>query len=65
MKNTGLQLDADIMKALADIRPKRCSASELFRKMAVVYLMNKDFRNAVDHEIRQEYSEIADELEGI
>ena len=63
MKNTGLQLDTDIMKVLADIRPLRCSASELFRKMAVVYIMNADFRNAVDQESRQEYSEIADDLE--
>ena len=62
MKNTGLQLDSDIMKVLADIRPKRCSASELFRKLAVVYIMNEEFRNAVDQESRQEYSEIAGEV---
>ena len=63
LKNTGLHLDPLVMKVLSDLRPKRCSASELIRKMAVTYILNEDFRNVVDQEHRQEFSEIADDIE--
>ena len=62
LKNTGLHLDPLVMKVLSDLKPLRCSASELVRRMAVVYIMNEDFRSEVNQESRQEYSEIADDL---
>ena len=63
LKNFGVYLDPDVMAALAEVKPDRTGFSELIRKVAILYITDESFRNTVNSETRQDFTEIGGELE--
>ena len=61
-KVTAYNMDSDIIKRIATIKPERLGWSALMRRMAVTYLLNPDFQEAVHSEGRESMEEIASAL---